>query len=112
LRRRAASSFVTSVSPKNSCQKRTWRVSMGDERVEDRPQAGRPDLAERPVEREVEDLVEDEAAAEPRVGNGRRHRRYSLPPLFCQSSRNFLSPMSVSGCFMSCCSTLNGIVAT
>src|SRR6059036_1920531 len=49
-----------------------------DERVEDRPHARRRDLAQRAVEREVEDLVEDETAAEPRIEAGRRHRRLDL----------------------------------
>ena len=38
--------------------------------------------------------------------------RQILEPDFSQSSRNFLRPMSVSGCLMSICSTLNGMVAT
>src|SRR3989442_2558274 len=38
-----------------------------DERVEDRPHARRRDLAQRAVEGEIEDLVEDETAAEPHV---------------------------------------------
>src|SRR5439155_23426623 len=57
---------------------------------------------------------ESEGASAPSLKNRQSPppRHYSLPPLFCQSSRNFLSPMSVSGCLISCWSTLNGMVAT
>ena len=48
----------------------------------------------------------------PRAPLAVRRVGYSLAPDFAQSSRNFLRPMSVSGCFISCCSTLNGIVHT
>src|SRR5262249_59491743 len=43
---------------------------------------------------------------------GAPHVGQILEPDFAQSSRNFLSPMSVSGCFMSCSSTAKGMVAT